>query len=226
MVKPTMKSMQRGQHQDDAGLLPAGRAREDRLRRIERPARARGSSGGEEARHQHQDRQQVDPVAEHVDVGKDHVPRADHQRDEVVAEAAEKERGQQVHHHDHAVHGDELVVGLGRDKVEDAGEAELQPHQPGEHQRHQADGDRGPGILDGDDLGVLGEDVGRPPALRVIKLDVRDLGRRDRRVWVVGSVDHPFSSVPTPQRVERPSTSPAGSAAPSRVGGASSAKVD
>jgi hypothetical protein len=53
------------------------------------------------------------------------------------------------------VHGDELVVGLGRDEVEGAGKAELQPHQPGQHQRHQADRDRGAGILDGDDLGVL-----------------------------------------------------------------------
>ena len=33
-----------------------------------------------------------------------------HQRDQVIAEAAQEQRRQQVDHHDHAVHGDELVV--------------------------------------------------------------------------------------------------------------------
>ena len=194
---------QRGEHQEDAGLLAAGRAAEDRLRRIERPARPGRAARREEARDQHEDRQQVDPVAEHVDVGKHHVPGADHQRDQVVAEAAEEERGQQVHHHDHAVHGDELVVGLRRDEVEEAGKAELQPDQPGEHQRDQADADRGAGILQRDDLGVLREDVGRPPALRVVELDLRNLGRRDAGVGLVCCVDHSSSSVPAPSRSAR-----------------------
>ena len=104
---------QRDQHQDDAPVL-ARRARQDRLRRIERPARAGRSARHEEAGDQHQHRQQVDPVAQHVHVGEHHVPRAEHQRDQVVAEAAEEQRGQQVDHHDHAVHGDELVVGRRR----------------------------------------------------------------------------------------------------------------
>jgi hypothetical protein len=63
-------------------------------------------------------------------VGKDHVPRADHQRDQVIAEAAEEERRQHVDHHHHAVHRHELVIGIGVDEREDARKAELQAHQP------------------------------------------------------------------------------------------------
>ena len=59
-----------------------------------------------------------------------------------------------------------------------SGKCQLQPHQPGQHQRDQPDRQRGRRILDGDDLGVLGEDVGRPPTLGMVKFDIRDLGGR------------------------------------------------
>jgi hypothetical protein len=84
----------------------------------------------EKGRGKHPDREQVDPVAQHVHIGEHHVPGADHQRDQVVAEAAEEQRREQVDHHDHAVHGDELQVLVGIDKRKRAGESELQPHQP------------------------------------------------------------------------------------------------
>jgi hypothetical protein len=51
-------------------------------------------------------------------IGKHHVPGADHQRDEVVAEASEEQGREQVDHHDHAVHGDELIILLGIDEGE------------------------------------------------------------------------------------------------------------
>ena len=182
MVKPMMNRIS----DDSIRMMPqsaaAGRAGHDRLRRVERPARAGRPAGREEAGDQDQHREQIDPVAQHVDIGKDHVARADHQRDQVVAEAAEEQRGEQVDHHDHPVHGDELVVGLGGDEVEGAGEAELQAHQPRQDQRDEADGDRSAAILDGDDLGVLREDVVRPPAVRMIELDFRHFGGRDRSI--------------------------------------------
>ena len=87
------------------------RALEDGLGRVQRPAGAGGTAGHEEARHQQQHGEQIDPVTDHVHIGEDHVAGADHQRDEVVAETSQEQRGEQVDHHDHAVHGDELKVG-------------------------------------------------------------------------------------------------------------------
>jgi hypothetical protein len=146
---------QRAEHQQDAPVAPARRARQDRLRRIQGPAGPGRPAGNEEPGHQHQHRQQVDPVAEHVDIGEHHVPRAQHQRDQVVAEATQEQRRQQVDHHDHPVHGDELVIAVGVDEGEVVREGQLQPHHPGQDQRHEADRQRGAGILHGDDLGVL-----------------------------------------------------------------------
>ncbi len=159
------EDQQRDEHQDDAPFM-SGRARQDRLRRIQRPTGAGGATGYEEAGHQHQHRQQIDPEAQHVHVREHHVARADHQRDQVVAEAAEKQRRQQVDHHDHSVHRHELVVALGVDELEHAGKADLQAHQVGQQQPHQADGDGGAGVLHGNHLVVLAPDVAREEALR------------------------------------------------------------
>ncbi len=185
---------QRDEHQDDACLLATRRAAEDRLRRVERPAGAGRPAGRKEARHQHQHGKQVDPVGEHVDIGEHHVAGPHHERDQVVAETAQEQCRQQVDHHDHAVHGDELVIGFRRDEIECAGEAELQPHQPGQHERHEADRDGGAGILDGDDLGVLREDVGRPPTVRMIQIDVRDFRGRYRIDRARRDIDHHVTS--------------------------------
>ena len=149
-----------------------------------------GPPGAKKLDDQHQDREQVDPVAQHVDIGEHHVPGADHQRDQVVAEAAEEQRRQQIDHHDHAVHGDELEILVGIDEGEGAGKSELQPHQPRQHQRHHSDGHRRHRVLDGDDLGVLRKDVARPPALRMIELDVRHFGGRDACDCVKRDIDH------------------------------------
>ena len=170
---------QRDEHQDDAPVLAAGRAGQDGLRRVERPAGAGRPAGREEARHQHQHGEQVDPVAQHVDIGKHHVARADHQRDQVVAEAAEEQRGQQVDHHDHAVHGDELVVGFGVMKAKVPGKPSCRRISQDSTSATRPMAIAVPRILDGDDLGVLREDVLRPPALRMVELDFRDFGGRD-----------------------------------------------
>ena len=166
------------EHHDDAPLAPR-RPGQDGLGRIEGPAGAGRPAGHEEPRDQHEHGEQIDPVAEHVDVGEHHVPGADHQRDQVIAEPAQEQRGEQIDHHDHAVHGDELIV-LGRvDDRERVREAELQPHQPGQHQSHQADSKSGDRVLDGDDLGVLAEYVLRPPAMGMVEFDVLDFRRWD-----------------------------------------------
>ena len=82
-----------------------------------------------------------------------------HQRNQVIAEATEEESRQQVDHHDHAVHGDILVIGAGVDKLQAAGKADLHPHQPGQNQRQQAYRDGGAAILNGDDLVILAPDI-------------------------------------------------------------------
>ncbi len=107
---------QGSQHENDAPILPGG-AGENRLGWVQRPG-------------QDHDCEQVDPVAQHVHIGEHHVPGADHQRDEVGAEAAEEQRRQQVDHHDHAVHGDELQELVGIDEGKGARKSELQAHQP------------------------------------------------------------------------------------------------
>ena len=109
---------QRDEHQDDSPVR-ARRAVQDRLRRVQGPAGAGRPAGHEEAGDQ-QHRQQVQPVADHVHVGEHHVAGADHQRDQVVAEAAQEQRRQQVDHHDHAVHADQLEVGARVDEGEAA----------------------------------------------------------------------------------------------------------
>ncbi len=73
-------------------------------------------------------------------------------------------------------------------KAKRSGKPELQPHQPGQHQRHQADPDRGDRVLDGDDLGVLAPDVLADEGLRVVELDLCDFRRRREVGFVVRDI--------------------------------------
>src|SRR5713101_9137400 len=180
---------QGGEHQNDAPVPPRS-AGEDGLGRVQGPAGARGTSRREEARHQDQHREQIDPVAHHVHVGKNHVPGAHHQRDQVVSEAPQEQRGEQIDHHDHAVHGDELQVVSGADGGEAAREGQLQPYQPRQHQSHQSNRERSDRILDGDDFGVLGKDVFRHPAPRMIELYVFHFGGLDGASCANRDIDH------------------------------------
>src|SRR3546814_2495652 len=88
------------------------------------------------------------------------------------------------------MHGHELQIGLRPDERKGIGEAELQPHQPRQHQCHQADRDRREGVLDCDDLGVLGEDVLGYPTLRMIELHLRHFGRCDLVSWCRYEISH------------------------------------
>jgi hypothetical protein len=166
---------ERHQHQDDAEAR-SRRPGQHRLRRVERPARAGRPARHEEAREQHDDRDEVDPEAQHVHVREHHVARAAHERNEVIAEPAEEEGGQQVDHHDHPVHRDELVIAVRVDEVELLREAQLQAHQRREHERHQADEYRHDGVLDRDDLVVLAPDVLLDESVRIVDggIAVRD----------------------------------------------------
>ena len=74
-----------------------------------RPACTRRTSRHEKADNQDDDRQRVDPDAQHVHEREYHIPRTELQRNKVIAESTEEQRRQQVDHHDHAVRRDELV---------------------------------------------------------------------------------------------------------------------
>ncbi len=72
------------QHENDAPVLPGG-AGENCLRWIQRPAGAGRPAWHEKGRGQHHDCEQIDPVAQHVHIGENHVPGADHPRNNAVS---------------------------------------------------------------------------------------------------------------------------------------------
>ena len=85
-------------------------------RRVGEPAGV-GCPADEERRVEEDPRRQEDPVAEGVEAREGHVARPDHQRDEEVAEPRQHGHGEEEHHR-HAVHREELVVGLRADQVQ------------------------------------------------------------------------------------------------------------
>ena len=155
------------EHQQDA---PIGSrcALHDCLRWIERPACACRTAGHKEAGNQDDDRQQVDPVAEHVQEREHHVTRTAHQRDQVISKTTQEQGGQQIDHHDHAVHGDELVIILGIDKRKLVRETELQAHHRRQAKCNQANEDRSNAVLNGNDLVILAPDVLGNECLRIV----------------------------------------------------------
>ena len=171
-------------HADEPPRLPVG-CRDDRQRRIRCPAGLRRAARHEEARQHDAAADEVHPVARHIELGERHVGRANHQRHHVVAEAADGEGHDAEEHHDGAVHGAELVVELREhDAPRRIGRAEQRAdhrnglHREGElitHQRHQPESEEQKqetrdGVLNPDDLMVLGKNPLRHEALFVVKI--------------------------------------------------------
>ncbi len=208
---------ERHEHQGDAPVGARGAAR-DRLRRVERPAGAGGPARHEEARDQHEHRQQVHPVGQHVQVREHHVPRAALERDQQIPEPAQEQRREQVDHHDHPVHGDELVIVVGADEAEGVGEAELHPHHHRQRERHEPDPDRGDRVLDRDDLVVLAPDVLRDEGLRIVQVCVlvRDCDVcHQKTLRTAASPSRKVSAPCVPARPELPARSRRAPARPS-----------
>ncbi len=99
--------------QEDPGVhAPAGRVHVVGQRRVHGPA---GPGRVEEdARVEGHPAEEQEPERERVQAREGHVPGADHQRDQVVAEAGQHRHHEQEDHRG-AVHRDQPVVGLGRD---------------------------------------------------------------------------------------------------------------
>ena len=88
--------------------------------------------------------------------GKGQVARADHHGQEEVAQRGRDRRDQEEEDHHHAVHGEQLVVGVRRDQVA-LRRQQLQADQRGEdaaQEEEQRDGDQ---VQQRDALVVLGE---------------------------------------------------------------------
>ena len=169
-------------HADQPPRLAVGGG-DDRQRRIRRPSGLRGAARHEEAGEHDAAADEVHPVARHVELGERHVGRADHQRHHVVAEAADRQRHDAQEHHDRAVHGAELVVELRQHdaarrvrRAEQRSDDRDRLHRERElvaHQRHQAESEEQKqqardGVLNPDDLVVLGKNPLRHEALFVM----------------------------------------------------------
>ena len=120
-----------------AAVIDVGVRRRRAVRRVERPA------GVDAAAERRGDREQaaedVDVPADQVDARERQVLRADHDRDEEVAQHRGNRRDQEEEDHHHAVHGEHLVVGLARQQV--AGRR--QQLQADEHREEPADREEG-----------------------------------------------------------------------------------
>jgi len=158
-------------------------------RRVQNPAHAGPklavAAGGEHRRNSKGRTCDEHPVAEVVHAGEGHIRRADLQRHEVVAKAAEQRRDDHKEHHQNAVAGDQHVpeVAVGGAfcrcgggqahaffaHVLHAGVHKFHPHVNGEQNRNEAYESPGKQIKDPDILVVRRhEPAGKEPALIMI----------------------------------------------------------
>ena len=115
-------------------------------RRICEPADGGGGAGAvepvaaEEAEVQQRAAEQENPEPERVQPGKGEIPRADHQRDQIVGEA-EDDRDPDQEDHRGAVQREQTIERFGRHERE-AGPGELQAHErgldPADHEKDEA----------------------------------------------------------------------------------------
>ena len=137
------------------------------LRRERRVAEPAGIGGRphEPTRVEEEAAEKEDPIGERVEPGEGDVPRPDHQGDEVVEECG-RQRHHRQEHHAGAVHGEELVVALGAEKLA-FGPGQLEPDQQGLDPRDQEERERGHAVEDADPLVVdRGEPGDEPAGLR------------------------------------------------------------
>src|SRR5262249_52382049 len=119
-----------------------------------------------------------------------HVPGANHKGNEIVAEAAQEQRGQKIDHHDHPMHRHGLIINWRVDEGESTGETELKADQPGKDQRDKPNSERGDRVLNCDNLSVLGKNISLDPAVRMVKLNVWNFWGRDGAGCSMCDIDH------------------------------------
>jgi hypothetical protein len=155
-------------------------------RRIQRPAGARFAQQ-QAGQDQHEGRRQQ-PEADVIQARERHVRRADHQRDEPVAEAADQRWHDREEDHDQAVRRDDGVPFLARGDDGPAGMLELGAHDDRQQQPDQAGADREDQIEGADILVVRAEqpalrEAGIMPVLLMIAMAVGIVMRGGRHVF-------------------------------------------
>ena len=130
------------------------------VRRVERPAGVDAAADRRDERERAAE--DVDVPAQEVDAREREVLRADHDRDEEVAEHGRDRRDQEEEDHHHAVHGEHLVVGLGVQQVARRREQLEADHQREETAEREERRDRDQ-VEQRDPLVVLGQQPGFQP---------------------------------------------------------------
>ena len=105
--------------------------------RVERPARV--DSAAERRNQREEPAEHIDVPAQEVDPREGEVLRPDHDRDEEIAEHGRDRRDQEEEHHHDAVHGEELVVRVGRHQVARRRQ-QLEPDDEREHAAEEEEG--------------------------------------------------------------------------------------
>src|SRR5207244_11233582 len=132
------------------------RAELDRVERgVRRPSPVRGPAAGEEARQGEQAAGEVDPIAERIQAGERHVPRADLDRHEVVRERR-PEGSEDPQEHEETVGRHSLVVFV-RLKERVRRDGELEPKGEGEQTRGDEEVERREEVQNADVLVVRRE---------------------------------------------------------------------
>ena len=154
--------VQAGQDRGEAGDEDAGDGHRDvavgikrRERRVEGPAGIDAARQDRKQRHRAAEHEQV--PAQQVEPGKGEIARADHQRDDEIAERVGDRRNQEEPHHDDAVHGEEAVVHVGADEI-GLRRRELDPDRGCRRAADEEEKDQAGEIEDGDTLVIGGEE--------------------------------------------------------------------
>jgi hypothetical protein len=164
-----------------ARSLKTGAVRGRRERDIVKPAGIRGAADGQ-AGVDEQPRAQEQPEGQRVHARERHVPRPDHQRQQVVAERPRRHRDDEEEDHRDPMHRHQLVVGVRAEHVL-VGAQELRAHQQRldpagreEHQRREEVKDPDPLVI-GRRHPAQGPGAGRPYAPQPVEVLLRS-GRR------------------------------------------------
>ncbi|GBD05958.1 hypothetical protein HRbin20_01559 [bacterium HR20] len=127
-------------------------------------------------------REEVEPVAEHVQERKRHITCTDLERDEEIPKAAGENCRKQEKDHDRAVHGHEHVISWCLESAtlhvcwhQEPHEGqvvirpcELDPEDPRHHHADKSHDQRSDHVLHGDDFVILAEDILRPETLGLV----------------------------------------------------------
>ena len=126
--------------------------------------------------HDHQRPGDKEVPGQQIQARKGHVAGADHNGQEEVAEDGRSAGEHEHENHDHAVHREESVVGLGREQGRIKRQL-LDPHEDAERHRDEEENHHGGEVEDADPLVIRGENP-RQDSLAATRLQEAPVGNR------------------------------------------------